>query len=136
MFDTKSKNELLKKIAQKYSIELFLLFGSRFSGTAYKGSDFDIAYLGKKTLDLEEESQLIIDLSLIFKSENIDLVNLRKASPLLFYAITKECQVLYETKPLIFHTLRAYGFKKYVETMPLYEEKMKRIQKEIKNLSI
>lgn len=130
-FSVKEK-KLLQKIAQKYLLELILLFGSRAFKKNHKESDFDIAYLAKKDLNLNEEAKLIIELSPIFKSENIDLVNLKKAPPLLFYAITKECQVLFESKPLIFASLRAYAFKKYIETKPLYEEKFKRIQEKIK----
>jgi len=126
------KKNLAEKIAKNYSLELILLFGSRASKKNYKGSDFDIAYLSKRDLDLEEESKLIVELAPVFKSENIDLVNLKKAPPLLFYAIFKNCRIIYEKEPLIFHSLRAYAFKKYVETKPLYEEKFKRVQEAIK----
>lgn len=122
----------ITKIAQKYNLELILLFGSRVEKKIHKESDYDVAYLSKSQLDLMEEAQLIVDLAPIFQSENIDLVNLKKASPLLFYAITRNCQVIYEKKPLTFASLRVYAFKKYVETKPLYEAKFKRLQETIK----
>jgi len=128
------EKKLLKKIAQKYSLELILLFGSRILGQIHRESDFDVAYLSRKDLDLEDEAELIIELSPIFQSENIDLVNLKRASPLLFYAITKDCQVLFEKKSSVFSALRTYAFKKYIETKPLYEEKFKRLQQRIKTL--
>ena len=128
------KKRLLQKIAQKYSLELILLFGSMISGKTHRESDFDVAYSSSRDLDLEKEAKLIIDLAPIFKSENVDLVNLKKASPLLLYAITKNCSVLYEKKPLSFAFLRAYAFKKYIETKPLYEEKFRRLEKTIKTL--
>ncbi|PIP23414.1 MAG: nucleotidyltransferase domain-containing protein [Candidatus Nealsonbacteria bacterium CG_4_10_14_0_2_um_filter_38_17] len=128
------KKEIIERIAQKYDLELILLFGSRASGKNYKGSDFDIAYLAKKDLDLNKEARLIIDISPVFKSENIDLLNLRKAPPLLLYAVTKDCQVIYERNELIFSTIRAYAFKKYVETKYLYEEKFKKLREKIKTL--
>lgn len=121
----------LKEIAKKYSLELVLLFGSRASGTDYKGSDFDIAYVSQKELNLEEESCLIIDLTPIFRSENIDLVNLKKSPPLLFYAIFQNCQILYEKESLLFPTWRAYAFKRYIESKPLYEEKYKKLEAKI-----
>ena len=123
-----------KKIAKKYGLELLLLFGSQASGKTYKGSDFDVAYLSKKELGLEKEAELIIELAPLFGSENIDLVNLKKAPPLLFYAITANCRVIYQKNALIFPALRAYAFKKYVETKPLYEEKFRRLQEKIKHL--
>jgi len=126
------EKKLFKKIAQKYSLELILLFGSKISEKTHKESDFDVAYLSKKDLNLEEESRLIIEFSPIFRSENIDLVNLKKSPPLLFYAVFKNCQVLYEREPFTFASLRSYAFKKYIETKPLYEEKFKRFQKKLK----
>ncbi|MDD2732082.1 MAG: nucleotidyltransferase domain-containing protein [Candidatus Pacebacteria bacterium] len=131
MFNLKEK-KTIKKIADKYFLDLILLFGSRASGKNYKRSDFDIAYLGRKELDLNKEAGLILELSSVFKSENIDLVNIKKSSPLLFYAITKECRIIYEKNPVIFPALRAYAFKKYIETKPLYEEKFKRLRNKIK----
>lgn len=125
------EKKIIEEIAQEYSLELFLLFGSKVSGGAYKESDFDVAYLSKKDLTLEEEAKLIVELSPVFRSENIDLVNLRKAPPLLFYAVFKNCQLLYEKTPSIFAALRAYAFKKYIETKPLYQEKFQRLQEKI-----
>jgi len=126
--------KLTEKLAQEYSLDLLLLFGSRASERAYQGSDFDVAYLSENPLDLMEEARLIVELAPIFQSENVDLVNLKKATPLLLYAITRNCRVLYEKKALTFASLRAYAFKKYVETKPLYEAKFKRLQKTIKTL--
>ena len=133
--ENKTKEKaLIEKVAQKYLLELVLLFGSRVQRKIHRESDFDIAYLSKKLLDLEKEAKLIIELSPIFKSENIDLVNLKKAPPLLFYAITKNCKVLYEKTPLLFANLRAYSFKKYIETKPFYEEKFKRLKEKINKM--
>ncbi|MBM3256187.1 MAG: nucleotidyltransferase domain-containing protein [Candidatus Moranbacteria bacterium] len=127
-----ANDNLVKKIAREFSLELLLLFGSRADGTAYKTSDFDVAYLSRKKLSLNEESELSLRLSKYFRSENIDLVDLNIASPLLFYAIFHNCQVLYESELLIFDRLRAYSFKKYVETQPLYKEKFARLRAALK----
>jgi len=126
--------ELLEKIAKKYSLELLLLFGSKVSGKTHQESDFDLAYLSKKDLNLNQEAELIIELSPIIGSENIDLVNLKKAPPLLFYAIFQSCQVIYEKNLLTFATLRAYAFKKYIETKPLYKEKFRRLRQQMKTI--
>lgn len=129
-----NKKDLIDKISQKYYLELLLLFGSQVSGKISKESDFDVAYLSGQDLGLTDEANLIVEIAPIFKSENIDLVNLKKASPLLLYAITRNCQVLFEKNPLNFASLRAYAFKKYIETKPLYEQKFKRSREIIKNL--
>jgi len=134
MVNINGKKDLINKIVQKYSLELLLLFGSQVSGKTSKESDFDVAYLSKEDLDLEKEAELIVDLAPLFKSENIDLVNIKKAPPLLLYAITRNCRIIFEKEPLMFANLRAYAFKKYIETKPLYELKFKKLQETIKTL--
>ena len=130
------QKQLMDKIVHKYSLELVLFFGSRISGEIHKQSDFDIAYLSKKDLKLTEEAKLVCDLMPVFKSEKIDLVNLKKASPLLLFAITNDCQVLYQKNLLLFPSLRVYAFKRYIETKPLYGEKFKRLRKRIKKIKL
>lgn len=126
----------LREIAEKYNLKLILLFGSRVGNKKFlrEESDFDVAYLPQKDLDLTKEAKLICDLTPIFRSEKIDLVNLKKALPFLLYSIFQNCQVLYTDNPLIFYYLRSYTFKKYIETKPLYQERSERINELIKNL--
>lgn len=136
MILNKKQIALIEKIAQEYSLELVLLFGSRVSGRVRKDSDFDIAYISRKNLDLMQESQMIIELAEVFNSENIDLLNLKIADPLMFYSVLNECDVLYEDRPMIFSSYRAYSFKKLIENRFLYEEKFRRLQKRIDNIKI
>ena len=124
-------HKTIQKIAKKYALGLLLLFGSRAAGTTHDKSDFDIAYLSRKNLTLQMEANLINDLTPVFKSESIDLVNLKMANPLLFYAIFQNSQILYAKDNLIFPRQRAYAFKQYVETKPLYEMKFKRLKEKI-----
>lgn len=132
-FSDKQHN-LLKDIANKYSLELLLLFGSRVTGRIHKESDYDIGYISSQKLTLDTEGQLIIDLLPVFgviDERLINLVNIRKAPPLLLYAMTGQCQVLFERKPPAFAVLRALAFKKYIETQPLYHEKERRLKERI-----
>lgn len=126
-----NSRKTIQKIVKKYALDLLLLFGSRAVGTAHGKSDFDIAYLSRKNLTLQMEANLINGLTPVFKSENIDLVNLKMANPLLFYAIFQNCQTLYAKDDLIFPRQRAYAFKQYIETKPLYELKFKRLKEKI-----
>lgn len=126
----------LREIAEKYDLKLLLLFGSRAGNKKFlhKESDFDVAYLSQKDLDLEEEAKLVCDLMPVFKSEKIDLMNLKKASPFLFYSIFQNCRILYADDPLLFYYLRSYAFKRYIEAKPLYQKKSERINELIKSL--
>ena len=58
-FSRKQKQQI-RKIAQKYDLELILLFGSRVEGKIHKESDFDVAYSSSRDLGLMEEAQLIV----------------------------------------------------------------------------
>jgi predicted nucleotidyltransferase len=51
------EKQYIARIAQKYSLELILLFGSQATGRTHGQSDFDVAYLSKQKLDLEEEAK-------------------------------------------------------------------------------
>ncbi len=126
----------LREIAKKYNLKLLLLFGSRTGKKKFlrKESDFDVAYLPQNDLGLTEEAKLICGLMPVFKSEKIDLVNLKKAPPFLFYSVFQNCRILYADDPLLFYYLRSYAFKKYIETKPLYQKRSERINELIKNL--
>lgn len=128
------KQEKINNLVKKYEVTLLALFGSRVSGMAHKKSDFDVAYTSARDLTLREEAEFILGLSDVFQSDSVDLLNLKKASPLLFYAALNNCELLYEKELFALANLRAYAYKKYEEARPLYEEKYKRLQKEIAKL--
>ncbi len=117
---TPQQKESIESIAEKYDIDLFVLFGSRAVGRAHALSDTDIAYRSRTPLLLDQEARLILDLSAVFGSENIDLVNITTAPPLLRYAIFKDGMPLYEKTQHAFASYSAYAFKQYVEAQPLF----------------
>lgn len=126
----KQKKEL-KNIAKKYDIDLFVLFGSYATGRVHLYSDMDIAYRTKKLLALEEESQLILDLSTVFQQGQIDLVNINAAPPLLRYAVCKDGILLYEKEPYNFASFSTFAFKQYVESKQLFIEQARRLKEHI-----
>ncbi|MEK7500650.1 MAG: nucleotidyltransferase domain-containing protein [Patescibacteria group bacterium] len=133
LLNEKAKTKI-EQLAQKYNLELVLLFGSQVTGKVHKESDYDIGYVSARKLDLDDEGRLINDLMGVVGVDDerfINLVNIKKANPLLLYAITSSCQVLYEKEPTVFARLRAFAFKQYVETKPLYEEKARRLREAI-----
>ncbi|MBU3965659.1 nucleotidyltransferase domain-containing protein [Patescibacteria group bacterium] len=122
-----NKQEKLEKIAQKYGLELILLFGSRAEKKfLHRESDFDIAYLAKRNFDLGEELRLAGDMASVFKSENIDLVNLKIAGPLLAHQIFKNHKILFYRNLITYHIYRIYAERKYEEANPLFK-----LQKEL-----
>ena len=117
----------MKRLAKKYHLKLIVLFGSRASGRVHKESDFDVAYLPEKDLGFDGDVQVNLEFTNIFGHDRVDTVDMRKAPPLLLYAIFRECLVLFEKDNLIFPTYQAYAFKKYVEAKPMLEKSLKNL---------
>jgi len=91
------ENDLkLNDIINKYNLKLLLIFGSYNTGRFTKQSDIDLAYLSGRILEFNEEMELMRDIIIYFGRDGIDLVNLRKADPLLSYQIACNSKVLYE----------------------------------------
>ena len=127
---TPQKQGSIQKIANQYGIFLLFLFGSRVTGQTHQESDYDFGYLSERNLSLEEEGRLIGELMPIaeIKDERlINLVSLKKASPLLLYAAVNRAQLLYEKEKDAFAEFRAYAFKKHIENLPLVRLKAEKM---------
>jgi len=121
----------INKIAQKYNIKMLLLFGSRAKKSFKKESDFDVAYSTENILSLEVENNLSFDLSFIFKSENIDLVNLRKASPLMLKQVAENSVILYQENKSVFNEFFLYAINIYNEAKVLFKMREEYLSRKI-----
>lgn len=123
MVDIKKAKDQIEALAKKYGLELLLLFGSRAGKKEYlyQESDFDIAYLSRKNLSLEEEIKLDCDLMPIFKSDRVDLTNLKRANPLLMKQIFDKHQVVYCRNQEVYSTYQVYAIRKYIEAKPIFD---------------
>src|SRR3989344_5680723 len=110
----------IAKLADKYGLSLVLLFGSQVTGKAHAKSDVDIAFLSDNPLDLMQESALSVSLMQIFKTNFVDIVSLRNASPLLQKEIVNSAIVAYESRKSLFNEFVINAIKKYFETKPLF----------------
>ncbi len=114
----KQKNKI-EEIAQKYQLKLILLFGSRATGRVHKESDFDIAYLAN--MDFTEEDRFATELMEVFRSEKIDIVNLKRAQPVLMKQIFDSHIILFCGDFKIYSLYQIYAIKKYIEAKPLFK---------------
>ncbi len=90
----KDLEQAIVDCVKKYpEIELFMLFGSRSRGDASESSDWDFGYIAKETL---ASLELYADLTLLLKTDHVDLVNLSKASGLLRYRVSRDGKALYQ----------------------------------------
>ena len=74
----------LQEILSHHPVSQAYLFGSHARGTAGPLSDIDIAVLYEPGVDVEKsESAVFADLSKALQTDNIDIINIDTASPLL-----------------------------------------------------
>lgn len=73
----------INRVFQKHKILLVYLFGSQVKGSVGKLSDVDIAVLFEKEPSLNKILELIGDLKEVLKRDDVDVVSLNTASPLL-----------------------------------------------------
>lgn len=111
----------INTIAQNYGLELILLFGSRVKGRIHKESDFDLAYVSGKKLDFEQEYHLNYEFTKVFKYDQVDTVDIKKASPLLLNQIFKDHQILFCLDIKTYHRYKIYSVKCYIEATPLFK---------------
>ena len=111
----------IKTLAEKYGLSLVLLFGSQATGNAHKESDVDIAYLSPRMIPFEEEININADLVEVFRNNDVQSVNIRKASPLFLKKIVERCMILYEKDRNIFTDLNLYSLRIYEEAKVLFD---------------
>ncbi|MBD2260523.1 nucleotidyltransferase domain-containing protein [Pseudanabaena sp. FACHB-2040] len=118
-------------------VRLLVLFGSRAKGTATEGSDWDLG-VGLSDPDLDGWSLLALAVPLAevlgIQSEQIDLVNLDRCSPLLGFAMATEGMPLYEEIPGLFHCFQVKAAKVYADTAKLRQAQEQYIARMLKQL--
>ena len=123
--------EKLKGLADKYHLELILVFGSQAQGSVHPESDVDIAVYGKHVLSEKEKINLTYELGNILQTEKIDLVDIKTASPLLKKKIFENYTVLHQKDPFLLYQLELASLYEYKESEVLYEIRRERLQESI-----
>lgn len=123
---TKQQKNALSRVAEKYQLQLVLLFGSLATGKSRKESDADIAVLAKGEKIINSFSaflKLIEELSCIFKRE-ADLSLLNTANPLLLHKVNQQARLLFGTQK-DFMKFRLHAFHRYNDYLPYFEMEAK-----------
>lgn len=111
-------DERLRAVAEaKSEIEVLALFGSFARGDTHAASDIDIAVQGG---DIE---RLRVDLMRELQTERIDLIDMRRAPPLLAMTIAKDGRVLFEKTPGVFNAFVSLAFRRYCDTAKFREHR-------------
>jgi len=116
--------ENLEQYAIEHGIKFLVLFGSQAMGTVREDSDHDIAALTTKEgniADFNNYIELLDFLSdlLDIPDNKIDLTNLNKVNPFHRYEVISSGILLYGNEDE-YATFKAFAFKEYIDSQPLF----------------
>ena len=111
--------------AEISDLELIVLFGSAASGRARSRSDVDVAVLNRGGADLDA---LFLALAPRLKTDRLDLVDLRRAGPLLAFEVARSGVVLFERSPGVFRQFQSLASRRYADTKKLRDAQRRSIQ--------
>jgi uncharacterized protein len=98
------------------TLQLLLLFGSLATGKGHGRSDVDVGFLFDGPVDILDLTNKV---TRILGSDNVEVVDLRRASPLLRFAAARKGIVLYERDPGLFSRFYSLSYRMYVDTKKL-----------------
>lgn len=125
--------EIPSEIIEKYGINLLVLFGSYADGTNRQDSDLDLAFLSKEILSLDKEYTLLEEMVGYYRKGNLDLINLRKATPALKLEVANKGKLLYGTEE-DFLNFQLYAARYYADTKYLRLEREKYLKMRLSEL--
>jgi predicted nucleotidyltransferase len=102
-------------------VELVVLFGSAATGRARARSDVDVAVRCTGPADLDVLYRVLAPR---IGTDRLDLVDLRRASPLLMMAVARSGHLLFEKRPGVYRQFQALASRRYCDT-----EKLRRAQR-------
>jgi predicted nucleotidyltransferase len=114
-----STEEIRKRLSPLFKdegLQFIVLFGSLASGRIHKESDIDLAFLFDEPTDILALTNRVIRL---LHADKIDVVDLRRASPLLCFAAARQGKLLHERSPGLFNSFYSLAFRRYVDTKKL-----------------
>ena len=106
-------------------LKLVLVFGSIVSDRVHKKSDIDLAFLYDRPVDILTLTNRVIR---HIHTDNVDVIDLKHASPLLRFFAAKNGKILYERSPGVFNEFYSLAFRMYVDTKKLRDAQAKRIR--------
>ena len=118
-FKILSPDEIKRRLAPLFDekgLKLVILFGSAAAGKMHGRSDIDLGFLYADDVDILALTRKVIRL---LKTDNVDVVDLKRASPLLKFSAARNCRILFERTPGVFNEFLSLAFRRFVDTKKL-----------------
>jgi predicted nucleotidyltransferase len=116
-----SKEEIIERLTQLFSqrdeIVLAYLFGSVVEDKTHKFSDIDVGVYYKKEPSFKRHLQLINDVCKILETDDVDVVNMNAASPLIVHDILSFGELLVCRNDNFYVNLRIKTLRQYDDMM-------------------
>ena len=106
----------LAPLFRRADLRLVILFGSVGTGAPHARSDVDLAVLGDQPLDLVEMTNAVIQLTHL---NDVDLVDLLHAPPLLAMEVARHGRLLYRREPGDYAQFCSLAYRRYAHTAKL-----------------
>ena len=107
------------------ALELLVLFGSAAKGRAGAGSDVDLAVRCEGAADVDA---LYLAIAPRLATDRLDLVDLRRAGPLLAFEVARTGTLLFERRPGAFREFQSLASRRYCDTEKLRRSQRRAIQ--------
>ncbi len=108
--------ERLTPLFRDKGLRFVLLFGSSVTGRAHRHSDIDLAFFFDEDVDILALTNNVIRL---LHTDDVDVIDLRHASPLLRFSAARNGRLLYERSQGEFNSYFSLAFRRYVDTKKL-----------------
>jgi predicted nucleotidyltransferase len=105
-------------------LELVVLFGSQVTGRASARSDVDLAVRCTGPADLDS---IYAALAGRLRTSRLDLVDLRRAGPLLMFEVARTGRLLFEHQPGVFREFQSLASRRYADTRKLRDAQRRAI---------
>lgn len=125
-FEHGDLQRLLEPLCEPYRIRMIAIFGSTVTGLRGPESDLDLALLADAPLDLVAVTTDVIRL---LHTDNVDVVDLRRASPLLAMEVARHGRLLYEREPGTHVEFISLAVRRYIDTKKLRDAQKEAIHR-------
>jgi predicted nucleotidyltransferase len=113
---TRKIRDRLAPLFSRSGIQLVILFGSTAREVTHRRSDLDVAILADAPLDIVETTTQVMGL---LHTSGVDVVDLRRAPPLLAMEVVRSGILLYEREPGRYATFCSIAHRRYIDTTKL-----------------